>query len=60
MPSPNRTERLPAARIRRRERDLVEAAARARGVHLSELVRDATLREAREELEELTEDRSED
>lgn len=50
-----RTERL-AARCRKRELEVVKAAARARGVHVSELVRKATLRAARQELAGLAEE----
>lgn len=46
MPSAKRTEKI-TCRLRARERDLIEAAARHRGVHLSELVREASVREAR-------------
>lgn len=46
---PNRTADL-HARCRPRERKLVEQAAQARGVRLSELIREATLRAARQEL----------
>lgn len=49
MPNPNRTAKI-TARFRQRERELIEVAARHRGVHLSELVRTATLRAARQEL----------
>lgn len=38
------------ARVRPRELEVAKAAARARGVHVSELVREATLRAARREL----------
>lgn len=47
---PNRTELL-SARCRPREKEVVVRAAQARGVRLSELIREATLREARRELE---------
>lgn len=49
MPSANRNARI-TARFRERERELIEAAARHRGVHLSELVRKASLAAARQEL----------
>lgn len=49
MPEANRTARI-AARIRRRERAVVEAAAEVRGVHISEIVRAGSLREARRAL----------
>lgn len=51
-----RDARLPPARVRSRERNIVEAAARSRGVHLSEFVRDATLNRARRELSELADE----
>lgn len=51
---PRHTARLDA-RCRERQRDLVERAARRRGVYLSEFIREAALEEARRELEE-TED----
>lgn len=47
--APHRTETL-SARLRPREADLVRQAAAAAGVTLSELVRDAVAREARERL----------
>lgn len=53
MPHPNRTAKL-SVRVRRRERKLIEAAARRRGVYLSELIRDAAVREARRELQDLS------
>lgn len=52
MPNAKRTARI-TARYRERERALLEAAARAAGLHLSELVRDATLERARRELARL-------
>lgn len=49
MSGANRTAKI-STRVRPRERRLLDAAAEARGVHLSELVRDAALAEARREL----------
>lgn len=54
MSSANRTARI-TARYRERERQLIEAAARATGVHISEYVRDAALARARRGLAELAE-----
>lgn len=55
---PNRTERL-HARCRPGEKELVERAAEARGVRLSELIREATLEVARREVSREREGRSE-
>lgn len=49
MRSAKRRERV-TVRMRTRERVLLEAAARQRGVHLSEIVRVGSLREARRAL----------
>lgn len=49
----NRTERLPSIRVRPRDRELVEAAAKTAGRHLTEFVRNASLRAARRELSDL-------
>lgn len=49
MEVPNRTARL-SARCRPRERQLIERAAERRGVRLAELIRDATIAEARRAL----------
>lgn len=49
VPDAVRTARI-SARMRRRERAVVEAAAEVRGVHISEIVRAGSLREARRAL----------
>lgn len=49
MPSPVRSEKV-TTRVREREREILESAAERRGVHLSELVREAALDEARREI----------
>lgn len=49
MRKPTRSEML-STRLRERERALLEAAARLRGVYVSELVREASLKAARREL----------
>lgn len=53
--APHRTETL-SARLRPREADLVRQAAAAAGVTLSELIRDAVAREARERLRRKADD----
>lgn len=52
----NRTARIPGPRVRVRERELVEMAARSRGVHVSEFVRNAAIERARERLSELADE----
>lgn len=54
MPTARRTERV-TARLRKRERALFEVAARAAGLHLSELMREAAIDRARSELAGLAE-----
>lgn len=51
-----RTERIPGPRVRVRERELVEMAARSRGQHIAEFVRGVVLPAARKELAGLAEE----
>lgn len=52
MKSSIRDARLPPARVRDRERRLVEDAARTEGVHLTEFIRDVAIERAREVLDD--------